>query len=159
VLFDFVLKFAGFGGEDFDEAAWGADRDLRLIGANVGGEDGIVIVSERRHALAGNDFPEDDTASARATSAVGEEELAAAAEFDVDGLAFGEGEDAEESARFGIKEKDLFLTGNRNDARPRAAGETGDGVQISSVNHRHDWQIAGPLGVGRQVCRRRRLSE
>ena len=138
VLFDFVLKFAGFGGENFDETAGRANRDLRLVGANVGGEDGVIIVTEGGHAFTGGDFPEDNATRARAASAVGHEQLAAATEFDFDGLALGEGEDAEKIAGFVVEEEDLLLARDSDQRCPRAAGETGNGVQVSCVDDGHD---------------------
>ena len=70
---DFVLKFARFGGEDFDEAAGGANCNLRLIGANVGRENGVIIIAENCHSFAGENVPQNHASGARATSAAGEQ--------------------------------------------------------------------------------------
>src|ERR1035437_2201299 len=95
VLLDLMLKLAGPGGPEFNEPARPAQRDLRLVGADVGGEHGVVVVTQRQHALARADVPEPAPACLRAAAATGKQPLAAAAELHLDRLALGERQNPE----------------------------------------------------------------
>ena len=97
-----------------------------MVGADVGGEDGVVFLADLEDALAGLDVPDDRQARLAAAAAAGEEQVAVAAELqDVD-RPLGERQDADQAVRVGVVEQHLLLPADGDERGPGAGGQRDD---------------------------------
>ena len=91
---------------------------MGLVGAEVGREDLVELLSDLEDAVAGPDVPDDDAAELGAAAAAGEEQGAAAAEAQHLGTALGVGQDAGEVEGVRVVEQHLVLARDGGDRRP-----------------------------------------
>ena len=149
VLLDLVEQRAVLGRVDADHLARAAQGDLRLIGADVGGQDGSR--SRRRPSMMRSPvvtFQTDDLARLAAAAAAGQEQAAVAAELQHVRHAFRERQHAEQLQRVGVVEQHLLLPADGDQRRPRVAGQGGHGVGPGGRTTGSSRSVFGGIGGG-----------
>ena len=94
VLLDLAQELAVLGGVNANDLARPAEGDLRLIGADVGGEHGVALIADFKDALAGLHAPDNGAPRFGPAAATGKQQAAVAAEFQNVGNPFRKGKHA-----------------------------------------------------------------
>ncbi len=126
VLLDVAKFLAVLGRIDADQLVRSAQRDLRLVGADVGRQHGIGFVPDFDDLRAGLDAPDHGLAGLPAAAARRQQQAAVAAEFQHVRRAVGERQYADEIETVGIVEQYLLLPGHGSERRPGAGGNCRD---------------------------------
>ena len=124
-----------------------------MVGADVGGEDGVGLVADLDDALAGLDVPDDDLARLAAAAAAGEQQAAVAAELqDVGSSPRGTAGRRGGRSVSRVVEQDLLLPGDGDERGPRAGASATIAVgraltTTGSVGRVPRASAAGPAGL------------
>ena len=97
-----------------------SNRDEREVGREVGREECVVLVAQRRDAVAGQNVEQGGFASHATAAAADEQQLAVPREPGDVGLPLGERQRAQRQLRRDVPQHDLLVPRDGGDARPRA---------------------------------------
>ena len=145
VLLHLVDLLPSRGRVDANQSRGTANRDVFLVGADVGSEDLIRLFAQFDNSVAGLEIPDNDFAPIGAATAASQQELPAAAELQRPSDAFGERQDAHQLQRLSVVKQDLLLARNGDQWRPRIRAQRGHGsrsgrhngrLQADSLRHR-----------------------
>ena len=103
----------------------GAERDLTMVGRDVGRHQLVELLADLGDALAGLDVPDDGVAELAAAAAAHDQERAVGAELQRTRITFGVRQDAGELMAVGIVEQDLLLAGDGEERGPRTGRHRG----------------------------------
>ena len=133
---------------DPDDLARTAERDLAVVGADVGRQHDVVFLADLEDARALLDVPGDRQPRLAAAPAAGQEQVAVAAELqDVD-QPLGERQDADQVVVGRPVEQHLLVPGDRDQRRPGARRHRHDGAGLGLRHERlgRDSPRASPAG-------------
>ena len=109
VFLDVVQDFPGSEVVYLDALAGSANRHLRLICGNVGGQDGVVLIAEGQNPSSGPCVPSCDFPHFASSSSTCQQEQAVTTEVQRLNKAFGVGEQSKDLECVGVVENNLFL--------------------------------------------------
>ncbi len=127
-----------------------AEGHLAVIGADVGGEHGVIFLADLEDALAGLDVERDGQSRLAAPAAANQQQVAVAAEAERVDRPLGERQYADEMIVGRSVEQHLPVPADRHQRRPRARGHGHNGSRPRLGNERLGGQI---LGHGRSAGR------
>ncbi len=161
VLFDLMLNLSRLRRPHFDNPAWPAHRDLRLVRTNVCRDDRVIVVTDGGNPLAGHHIPHHDATRQRRLASVRQQQLSAAAEFHALRLAFRKRQHPRQLQRVAVKQQHLFLPGHRHQRCPGTRSQSRDRIRARRMQHRSQRQILRhrrrPIGLASRVGFQRQI--
>ena len=141
VLLDGIDLFDFDGVPELDNPSRPAHDGLLEVGGNVRAENDVEFLADLDHPLAGLDVPSDHIPRLAGPASAAEKVGTVGAEIEGLGESFGVGKDPEQVEVGGVIKENLLLPCHREDGRPRAVGEGGNGVGARRDDRRFEDEV------------------
>ena len=148
-----MQPLAGLGRVDPHHPLWAAQRHQPLVGADVGGEDGVEFLAQFGHATAGRYVPDNHPAAGAATATTPHEQAAIAAELEHLRPPLGKRQHARQLASVGAVEQHLLLAADGGQRGPGARRDGCTGIDALRADHGLQWDSRRQRRDGRPFRR------